>query len=104
MVAGLLRVSRVDWSILLLCIFGVLTAELFNSALESVARAIDTRHNPHLAAALDIASAAVLPAPWRRAGGGAHPRPALVGISPLDFLRGLTPPGVAQHVIHSTDA
>ena len=59
-IAGLLRVSRLEWSILLLCIFGVLTAELFNSALESVAKAIDTRHNPHLAAALDIASAAVL--------------------------------------------
>jgi len=58
--AGLLRVSRVEWSILLLCVFGVLTAELFNSALESVAKATDTQHNPHLGAALDIASAAVL--------------------------------------------
>ena len=59
-IAGWLQVSRFEWCILLLCIFGVLTAELFNSALESVAKATDTQHNPHLGAALDIASAAVL--------------------------------------------
>jgi diacylglycerol kinase len=55
-----LRVSFYEWCLLVLCIVGVLTAELFNSALESMARAITHEHNPHLGGALDIASAAVL--------------------------------------------
>ena len=55
-----LRVDFYEWCLLVLCIVGVLTAELFNSALESMARAITHQHNPHLGGALDIASAAVL--------------------------------------------
>lgn len=51
---------RWEWCILLLCIAMVMTAEAFNSALEWLARAVDTQHNPHLAAALDSASGAVL--------------------------------------------
>ena len=38
----------------------VLAAEMFNSALEAMARAIDTQYNRDLGDALDIASAAVL--------------------------------------------
>jgi len=60
-VAGLvLGVDRTEWCLLLLCIVGVLTAEMFNSALESMARAITHQKNPHLGGALDIGSAAVL--------------------------------------------
>lgn len=60
-VAGtVLQVTRVEWCMLLLCITGVLAAEMFNSALEATARAITHEHNPHLADALDIGSAAVL--------------------------------------------
>lgn len=56
----MLRVDFGEWCLLVLCIVGVLTAELFNSALESMARAITHEQNPHLGGALDIASAAVL--------------------------------------------
>jgi diacylglycerol kinase len=55
-----LRVSLAQWGLLILCITAVLAAELFNSALESMAKAIDRRQNPHLGNALDISSAAVL--------------------------------------------
>lgn len=58
--ATFLQVSVERWCILLLCIGSVLTAELFNSCLESLARAIDTQHNPAIGRALDIASGAVL--------------------------------------------
>ena len=49
-----------QWVALLICITIVMTAEMFNSALEHLARAVDPSFNPHLRAALDIASAAVL--------------------------------------------
>jgi diacylglycerol kinase len=50
----------VEWCILLLCITIVLTAEMFNSALESMAKAITGEIDPHLGNSLDIGSAAVL--------------------------------------------
>ena len=60
-VAGiLLGVSRIEWCILLLCIAGVLAAELFNSALECIARAITAEHDTRVGDALDIASGTVL--------------------------------------------
>jgi diacylglycerol kinase len=60
-VAGIvLQVTRVEWCLLVLCITGVLTAEMFNSALESMAKAITREQNPHLGGSLDIGSAAVL--------------------------------------------
>jgi diacylglycerol kinase len=43
-----------------LCITVVLTAEMFNSALESMAKAITGEIDPHLGNSLDIGSAAVL--------------------------------------------
>ena len=60
-VAGVvLGVSRMEWCLLALCIVGVLTAEMFNSALESMAKAITGESDPHLGNSLDIGSAAVL--------------------------------------------
>jgi diacylglycerol kinase len=59
-VATVLGCTLVEWCLLLLCIAGVLTAEMLNSALESMAKAITEEHNPHLAVALDVGSAAVL--------------------------------------------
>jgi len=60
-VAGLvLKVSHAEWCLLTLCIAMVLGAELFNSALESLTKAITRDENPHIADALDIASGAVL--------------------------------------------
>ena len=53
-------VSRIEWCILCLCITVVLGAEMFNSALEFLAKAITTEQNDDIGAALDIASAAVL--------------------------------------------
>ena len=55
-----LHATLIEWCTLLICIAGVLAAELFNSALESIGKAIDIQHNPHLEKALDISSAAVL--------------------------------------------
>ncbi|HTN77187.1 MAG TPA: diacylglycerol kinase [Pirellulaceae bacterium] len=55
-----LQVSRHDWCLLLLCIALVLAAELFNSALERLAKAITREENEHLRAGLDMASGAVL--------------------------------------------
>ena len=60
-IAGwLLQVTLLEWGLLILCISSVLVAEMFNSALESLAKAVDTEQNPHLGRALDISSAAVL--------------------------------------------
>ena len=59
-VAAALHMSVAEWGILLLCIMVVLSAEMFNSALEAMARAITDETNPHLRDALDMASAAVL--------------------------------------------
>lgn len=53
-------VTRVEWCLLILCIGSVLTAEMFNSALESLSRAITDEYDVHLGNALDIGSAAVL--------------------------------------------
>ena len=58
--AAALRLERLEWYVLLLCITVVLVAEMFNSALESLARAVTTGHDPHIGDALDIAAAAVL--------------------------------------------
>ena len=58
--AILLKVSLEQWCLLGLCIGGVLSAELFNSAIERLARSIDDQYNDHLGAALDIAAGAVL--------------------------------------------
>jgi diacylglycerol kinase len=58
--AFLLGLTLSEWCLVMLCIAGVFAAEMFNSALESLAKAIDRQYNPHLADGLDIASAAVL--------------------------------------------
>ncbi len=62
-VAGIvLSVNLIEWCLLLLCIAGVLTTEMLNSALESMAKAITGESDPHLGNSLDIGSAAVLTA------------------------------------------
>lgn len=57
---AVMRVSLLEWCILILCMTVVLTAEMFNSALESMAKAITGDPDPHLGNSLDIGSAAVL--------------------------------------------
>lgn len=58
--AAVLRVSAGEWGLLAVAIAGVLAAEVFNSALESLARAFGPARNPRIRDALDMASAAVL--------------------------------------------
>jgi len=55
-----LRVSCSQWLTLIVCITMVFSAELFNSAIEHLARAISREENPEIRDALDIASGAVL--------------------------------------------
>jgi diacylglycerol kinase len=62
-VAGfVLKISLTEWCFLAICIAGVLTAEMFNSSLEFMAKAITSKSDPHLRNSLDIGSAAVLTA------------------------------------------
>src|SRR5262249_55712006 len=49
-----------DWCVLLLCIGIVLTAELFNSAIETLHRGLDPETRERTWKALDIAAGAVL--------------------------------------------
>jgi diacylglycerol kinase len=60
--AVILRVVLIEWCILLVCVTLVLMAEMFNSALESMAKAITGETDPHLGNSLDIGSGAVLAA------------------------------------------
>jgi diacylglycerol kinase (ATP) len=61
--AGLIfQIERWEWCALTLCIAGIITAEMFNSSLESMAKAITGKRHPHLGNSLDIGSAAVLTA------------------------------------------
>ena len=57
---AVLRVTPVEWGLILAAIGMVLVAETFNTAIESLARAVHTQFHPRLRDALDIASAAVL--------------------------------------------
>lgn len=54
------RTDMLTTSVLLLCIAVVFTAELFNSALEYLAKAITDQDSPYIRDALNIASGAVL--------------------------------------------
>ena len=44
--AGVLRVSTVEWAVLLLCIGVVFAGETFNSSIESMAKAITREQHP----------------------------------------------------------
>jgi len=55
-----LEAARWEWCLLVLSITGVLVAEMFNTALETLAKAVDERYNRHVRDALDMGSAAVL--------------------------------------------
>lgn len=58
--AALLQVSETEWCVLILSITAVMTAELFNSALEWLAPAITREYDRYIETALNVASAAVL--------------------------------------------
>lgn len=58
--AAVLRANLLEWCLLALCIGTVLGAEMFNTALEHLAKAVTKEHDPNVGAALDMACAAVL--------------------------------------------
>jgi diacylglycerol kinase len=58
--AWVMALDWVSWCLLLLCIGMVLTAEMFNSALEAFCRGLDEPSRNRCAPALDIAAGAVL--------------------------------------------
>ena len=58
--ALVLQCALVEWCVLLACIGGVLTAELFNSALETLFHGLDGATKQRLRGVLDIAAGAVL--------------------------------------------
>jgi diacylglycerol kinase len=58
--AAVLRVSVLEWGLLVLCIAAVLAAEMFNTAIESLARAVSSEYHADLKDALDMSSAGVL--------------------------------------------
>lgn len=58
--AVLLQFDATRWSVLVLTIGLVIVAELFNTAIECLAKAVDEQPNEHIRIALDIGSAAVL--------------------------------------------
>ena len=57
---ALFRGSAVEWCLRVFAIGLVLMAEIFNTAIESLARAPGSRRHPRFRDALDMASAAVL--------------------------------------------
>jgi diacylglycerol kinase len=59
-VAWALKLSALEWCMLVLCIAVVLTAELLNAAIESLSRAVTGQYNQFVEKSLDIAAGAVL--------------------------------------------
>jgi len=54
------RVTQAEWCILTLCVAVVCSAEMFNSALENMAKAVTHERRDDLRDSLDTAAAAVL--------------------------------------------
>jgi diacylglycerol kinase len=59
-VAVALQCNWVEWALLAGCIGGVFTAELFNSAIETLFHALDAETKNRMVGCLDIAAGAVL--------------------------------------------
>lgn len=59
---AIVELSDERWCLYILCVATVLTAELFNTAIERLARAVTRAEHPEVRDALDIASGAVLTA------------------------------------------
>lgn len=53
-------IDRWEWCLIVLCAAAVWMAEVFNSAIETLARVVDRSYNRELGHALDMASGAVL--------------------------------------------
>ncbi|RIK86993.1 MAG: diacylglycerol kinase [Planctomycetota bacterium] len=57
---GVIGMTDERWCIYILCVAVVLAAEMFNTAIEHLARAVTREENPEIRNALDVASGAVL--------------------------------------------
>jgi diacylglycerol kinase len=57
---GIVELSDERWCLYILCVAIVLAAELFNTAIERLARAVTREQHPEIRDALDIASGGVL--------------------------------------------
>ena len=55
-----LKISSLEWGVLIGIIGAVFTAEIFNSSLENLADAVTKEHNEAIKKAKDLAAAAVL--------------------------------------------
>lgn len=55
-----LKISAVEWTLIMLCIAMVLAGELLNTAIEVLADAVDKNPNPQIGMAKDLAAGAVL--------------------------------------------
>ncbi len=55
-----LSLDQAGWCLLVICIAAVLSAELFNTAIERLAKAVSQQEHPDIRDALDISSGAVL--------------------------------------------
>jgi diacylglycerol kinase len=53
------KISAIEWCVVILCITAVFAAEMFNTAIEALAKAVSRQYNPRIADALDIAAAGV---------------------------------------------
>lgn len=60
LLALLLRVDAVGWAVIVLAIGSVISAELMNTAVESIVDLITEEHHPLAGKAKDVAAAAVL--------------------------------------------
>jgi diacylglycerol kinase len=58
--AAALGASLLEWALLILCVAVVLSAEMFNTAIEHLVGAIAREQNPEVRDALDVSSGAVL--------------------------------------------
>ncbi|MGL6193964.1 MAG: diacylglycerol kinase family protein [Thermoguttaceae bacterium] len=55
-----LRLDIIRWSIIVLCIATVLAAEMLNTSIETLAKAVTSKYDENVARSLNIASGAIL--------------------------------------------
>ena len=55
-----LRVNLLEWCLLALCITAVVAAEMFNTAIEQLAKAVHPEQSPLVGTSLDVAAGGVL--------------------------------------------
>ena len=60
--AAWLGIEPIEWCLVVMAIGGVIAAEIFNTSIESLAKALDSGPDPRIGKALDTASAGVLTA------------------------------------------